>query len=198
MPKLLITLNLNELTCVDTCYGPGADTVYVYSELYDTTVPAVPVLIPGTTGGIGPFRMDKKGNIKPGDKAVATVGQTNIFRNVTYARPPIPPGALPDTMKLTVNLIKGDAEVRLLPIPVTINVGAGPAKATAEIDLGAPISVIVRKIIDLVESQVIGNNTHQVNPQAAKPPNGQKFTDTDTGEGAEYKLVYSLTIDSMT
>jgi hypothetical protein len=106
MAHILAMLNLNKLTCNETCVGPGSDTVSVHALLQDITNRAAPVDITGTDVTIGPFDMDMKKNLKAGSAAKAEIGPLNIFRNITYGRAPNPPGALPDNLQLSVSLIK--------------------------------------------------------------------------------------------
>jgi hypothetical protein len=56
---------------------------------------------------------------------------------------------------------------------------------------------VIGKIIDLIEDQNIGKATDPVNNVTAQGPNGQKFTHTFTGNGANYIVDYSLTVSAL-
>jgi hypothetical protein len=187
MAGIIVALNLNNLTCDDTCVGPGSDQISLTYQLDDITQKALPVNI--TKGSIGPFEMDTKKNVNSGKPGVFQLGPRPLFKAMRYSRVPPTPGAAPDVILLTVTLVKGDAVVTL-DIPVEVNFQG------ARIGITIPVGKGIAKIVDLFESQIIGTGSDTVDNKAAAPPNGQKFDKTYTGNGSKYGLSYSLTAEA--
>jgi|SRR5579862_9001864 len=186
MPKITVALNLNVLTCNETCIGPGSDTITLTSRVDDITDRNQPVLIKGTDAKLGPYQMDTKKHIQAGKPGVFTVGQTPFFRALDYTRTPPASGVWPDNILLTVTVIKGDAVVDFsIPLEITFNGG--------KIGISIPVGKGIAKIIDLFENQTIGEHSDVIDNTKAAPPNGQKFVYDYTGDGSNYHIEYSLT-----
>jgi hypothetical protein len=178
MPKPII-LDLTSLQCNESCWGPGADKVVMFTQLWDSTDRNNPKLLIKNVSPV--FTLNN--------------GDSGKAQRLWVVPVPLPN---PDRVTLDMSLVKVEDN---LPPPLPLPQPPPPAPTPIAPMLFNPGALIVNLLVNAVTSLVdriaefllegtLGYQTDTVTPNAAHP--NHEFTLNATGHGSNYVVKYTL------